>query len=58
MNPESLIKIIRIKDKKKRTQINPQLMNLLTVKQILLVSALRNILIRTFYIMISVMHAF
>ena len=57
MNPESLIKIIRIKDKKKRTQINPQLMNLLTVKQILLVSALRNIF-RTFYIMSSVMHAF
>ena len=43
MNPESLIKIIRKKDKKKRTQINPQLKNLLTVKQILLASALRNI---------------
>ena len=57
MNPESLIKIIRIKDKKKRTQINPQLKNLLTVKQILLVSVLRNIF-RTFYIMSSVMHAF
>ena len=57
MNPESLIKIIRIKDKKKRTQINPQLKNLLTVEQILLLSALRNIL-RTFYIMSSVMHKF
>ena len=57
MNPESLIKIIRIKDKKKRTQINPQLKNLLTVEQILLLSALRNIL-RTFYIISSVMHKF
>ena len=46
-----------MKDKKKRTQINPQLKNLLTVKQILLRSALRNIL-RTFYIISSVMHTF
>ena len=46
-----------MKDKKKRTQINPQLKNLLTVKQILLLSALRNIL-RTFYIISSVMHTF